>query len=167
MVRKPRPEVKPSKNSFGHLAFSGNVVCVAPMTRSSSLVERPILRLVLMALMGLALASRLALGATVSVDGSTNDAGATGPLSQLQAAMIVCHTGKGHPSSPKMPQGPLLSDLLLFDQGDSAHALHSTPIGAAQPALRWAAVVFLPVHAACRPPLWRPVRPARGPPAPV
>jgi fermentation-respiration switch protein FrsA (DUF1100 family) len=129
------------------------------------MVERPLLRLMLMALMGLALASRLALGATVSVGGSTDGSGATAPLSQLRAAMIMCHTGNSHPSSPKMPQGPLLSDLLLFDQFDSAHALHSAPIGAPLLCLCWAAVVFLPVHAACGPPLWRPVGPARGPPA--
>jgi hypothetical protein len=156
---------KASKTPFGRLAFFRNVVCVASMTRSSSLVERPILRLLLMALMGLALASRLALGATMSVDGSTEGASATGPLSQLQAAIILCHTGNGHPSLPKMPHGPLLSDLLLFDQSDSAHALHSTPTGTPLLALHGAAVVFLPVHAACQPPLWRPVSPARGPPA--
>jgi hypothetical protein len=121
----------------------------------------------LMALMGLALASRLALGATVPIGGLGETAKASGPLFQLQAAMIICHTGKGHKSSPPKPHAPLLNDLLLFDQGDNAHALASNPVVATSLALHWSDAEFLSVYAACRPPLWRPIGPARGPPAAV
>jgi hypothetical protein len=122
------------------------------------------LRLLLLALMGLALASRLALGATLPVRGTADGAGAPGPLAKLQAAMILCHTGHGHEGAPAIPQGPLLSDRLLFEQADNAHALAGNPVLPSPLALHWSAVAFRPAHAASRPPLWRPVRPARGPP---
>jgi hypothetical protein len=149
------------------LAFGRDVVYVSRMTRSSSWVERPGLRLLLLALMGLALASRLALGATLPIASSDARATAADSLAKLQAAMIMCHSGHGHHHAPTMPQGPLLSDLLLFDQADNAHALPSHPVAAWLVNLRWSAVAYLPVHAACRPPLWRPTRQARGPPSTV
>ncbi len=121
------------------------------------------LRLFFLALMGLALASRLALGATLPAPGTGN----ADPLAKLQAAMILCQTGHDHAPAPAAPKGPLLSDLLLFGQGDNAHALASLPPAAWPPARRWSATRFLAVHAAASPPLWRPVRPARGPPAAV
>ena len=137
------------------------------MTRSSSWVERPILRLLLLALMGLALASRLALGATLPVAGAGDGANATDPLAKLQAAMILCHTGPRHDPAPATPHSPLPSDLLLFDQADNAHALASDTVSALPVGWRWSAVEFTAVHAAVLPPLWRPSRQARGPPAPV
>jgi hypothetical protein len=73
------------------------------MTRSSSLVDRPVLRLLLLALMGLALASRLALGATLPVVG--DGASAIGPLAKLQAEMIMCHTGHDGAPAPPLPRG--------------------------------------------------------------
>ncbi len=149
------------------LAFSRDVVYVSRMTRSSSWVERPIPRLLLLALMGLALASRLALGATLPVAGSDERATVADSLAKLQAAMIMCHPGQGHDPGPEVPQGPLLSDLLLFDQGDNAHALASGPVVPPLMDPRWYAVAFPPIHAASPPPLWRPRRQARGPPATV
>jgi hypothetical protein len=137
------------------------------MPRASSLVERPLLRLLLLALMGLALASRLALGATMPVGGPADGASTAGDLAKLQAAMIMCHTGQGREPSPTLPHGPLLNDLLFLDQADNAHALVSNPSAATLVDLRWSAVAFLAVHATARPTLWRPVRPARGPPAAV
>jgi hypothetical protein len=137
------------------------------MTRSSPWVERPTLRLLLLALMGLALASRLALGATLPIASSDVRATVAGSLAKLQAAMIMCHTGQGHDPVPRVPQGPLLSDLLLFDQGDNTHALATCPVVAPLADLRWSAVAFPPIHAASQPPLWRPRRQARGPPATV
>lgn len=134
------------------------------MTRSSSSVERPILRLVLMALMGLALASRLALGATAPIGAADDTAHSTGALAKLQAAMILCHTGNGHSSVPPVPKAPLPTDLLLFDQADNAHALAGNAATTPLLTLNWSAVAFLPIHAADRPALWRPVGPARGPP---
>jgi hypothetical protein len=122
------------------------------------------LRLLLLALMGLALASRLALGATLPVAGTVDGASAPGSLAKLQAAIILCQIGQGHQRVPTKPQGPLLSDLLLFEQADNAHALAGHPVLPSPPALHWSAVSFRPAHAAARPPLWRPVRPARGPP---
>jgi hypothetical protein len=141
------------------------VVYVWRMTRSSSWVERPVLRLLLLALMGLALASRLALGATLPVAGSGDDATADSALARLQAAMVMCHPGRDRAPPPAMPRGPLLTDLLLFDQADNAHALAGAPVSVLPIALRWSAVAFLPAHRAARPPLWRPVTRARGPPA--
>jgi hypothetical protein len=138
------------------------MVCVWAMTRSSSLVERRLLRLLLLALMGLALASRLALGATLPIAG--DGASATGPLAKLQAEMIMCHTGHDHAPAPPMPRGPLLSDLLLFDQADNTHALASGPIAVSPPPRRWSDLAFVAVHAAGQPSLWRAKRPARGPP---
>jgi hypothetical protein len=126
------------------------------------LVEGPVLRLLLLALMGLALASRLALGATLPVANAGDDA-----LSKLQAAMIICHAGPAHKPLPTPPQGPLLSDLLLLGQADNAHALASNPVVAVRLSLRFCEVDFVAVHAAGRPLLWRAVRPARGPPAAV
>jgi hypothetical protein len=149
------------------LAFGRDVVYLWLMTRSSSWVERPILRLLLLALMGLALASRLALGATLPIASSGDHATAADPLAKLQAAMIMCHTGQGHDPVPRVPQGPLLSDLLLFDQGDNTHALASCLVVAPLVDLRWSAVAFPPIHAASQPPLWRPRRQARGPPPTV
>jgi hypothetical protein len=136
------------------------------MTRSSALVERPVLRLLLLALMGLALASRLALGATLPAT-AEDGAAARAPLAQLQAAMIVCHAGHGPKPSPALPHGPLLSDLLLFDQGDNTHALASNPIAVLPPASLGSAVEFAAVYAAGRPYLWRAAKPGRGPPAKV
>jgi hypothetical protein len=147
------------------LAFGRDVFYVSPMTRSSSWVERPILRLLLLALMGLALASRLALGATLPMAGATDGANAADPLAKLQAAMIMCHPGHDPAPPPALPRGPLLSDLLLFDQADNAHALTSNPVPVLPFAWCWSAVAFLPVHTASRPPLWRSVTQARGPPA--
>ncbi len=149
-----------SRFTAGH-----DVICVSSMTRSSSLVERPLLRLLLLALMGLALASRLALGATLPVPSAVDGTNSADPLAKLQAAMILCHTGHDRAPMPKPPKDPLPSDLLLLDQTDNAHALASHPILAVQPARRWSAVAFLAVHAAGHPPLWRPVRQARAPPA--
>jgi hypothetical protein len=149
------------------LAFGRDVVYLWLMTRSSSWVERPVLRLLLMALMGLALASRLALGATLPVAGSEEPATVAASLARLQAAMIMCHTGQGHDPAPRVPQAPLLSDLLLFDQGDNTHSLASNPVAAPLVDLRWSAVAFPPIPAASRRPLWRPTRQARGPPATV
>jgi hypothetical protein len=125
------------------------------------LVERPLLRLLLLAFMGLALASRLALGATLP---PADAAHAADPLAQLQAAMILCHPGHDQTPAPTGPKAPLLSDLLLFDQADNAHALGSEPAATSPLARRWSVVAFLAVHAAARPPLWPPIRPARGPP---
>ena len=159
-----RRRIKTLKSPLPHLAAGRGVVCVLPMTRSSSLVERPILRLLLLALMSLALASRLALGATLPVSAGES-ASAPDPLAQLQAAMIMCHTGHDETPVPKTPQGPLLSDLLLLDQTDNAHALTSTPFLVLPLALRWSPAKCVAVHAAGRPPLWRPVHPGRGPPA--
>jgi hypothetical protein len=135
------------------------------MARSSPLVERPVFRLLLLALMGLALASRLALGATLPITDAGD--GTANPLAQLRAAMIMCHPGHDPGPAPKLPQRPLLNDLLLFDQADNAHALASHPIAASPLALQWSAVAFLPVHGAGRPPLWRVARPARGPPSAI
>jgi hypothetical protein len=142
---------------------------MALMTRSSSLVERPIIRLLLLALMGLALASRLALGATLPVAGAGAGAAssAADPLDRLQAAMIMCHSGHDPTPAPAPRGGPLLSDLLVFDQADNAHALASDPIAALPPALQWCAAAFLPVHVAGRPALWRAAQPPRGPPIAV
>jgi len=137
------------------------------MTRSSSLVERPILRLLLLALMGLALASRLALGATLPVGGGEGAANPADPLAKLQAAMIMCHTGHDHDPAPTLPRDPLLSDLLLFDEADNTHALASNPVMASPGALRWSAVEFVGNHQTAPPPLWRVTRQARGPPQPV
>jgi hypothetical protein len=137
------------------------------MTRSSSLVERPILRLLLLALMGLALASRLALGATLPVAGAEPGADGADPLAGLGAAMIMCHTGHDPKPAPARPRAPLLSDLLLCDQADNAHALASAPMAGLPLALHWSAVAFRPVHVAGRPPLWRARRLARGPPTTV
>jgi hypothetical protein len=128
------------------------------------LPERPFLRLLLLALMGLALASRLALGATLPAANAGDRATGAGALATLQAAMIMCHIGNGHTPAPKIPQGPLLSDLLLFDQADNAHALASSPTAALRLALDWSAAEFMGVHATPRPPLRRTTRPARGPP---
>ena len=129
------------------------------------MVERSVLRLLLLALMGLVLASRLALGATLPFAGVGDSAKAADALSKLQAAMIICHAGPGHKPSPPPPQGPLLSDLLLFGQADNAHALASNPVVEVRLSWRVWEVEFLPVHAACRPVLWRALRLARGPPA--
>ena len=137
------------------------------MMRSSALVERPVLRLLLLALMGLALASRLALGATLPVAGAEDGAAATEPLAELRAAMIMCHPGHGPQPSPALPHGPLLSDLLLFDQADNTYALGSNPIAASPPVLQGSAVEFVAVYAASRPYLWRAARPGRGPPAKI
>lgn len=134
------------------------------MTRSSSLVERPALRLLLLVLMSLALASRLALGATLPLGMPGVDAKTADPLAKLQAAMILCQTGHGHAPAPKIPHGPLLSDLLLFDDADNAHALASNPIAVSPRLIRWSAPGYVAIHAANRPPLWRTPRPARGPP---
>jgi hypothetical protein len=125
------------------------------------------LRLLLLALMGLALASRLALGATLTIGGSEQGANAAGPLGQLQAAMILCHTSHGDEPRPKAPLRPLLSDLLLFDQADNAHALAATPAPARAPASNWYTVDCVAVHAADRPPLWQAIQRARGPPESV
>jgi hypothetical protein len=135
------------------------------MARSSPLVERPVFRLLLLALMGLALASRLALGATLPVTDARD--GTPNPLAQLRAAMIMCHPGHDPAPAPKPPQRPLLNDLLLFDQADNAHALASDPIAALPSALRWSAAALPSVHRAGRPRLWRVARPARGPPSAI
>jgi hypothetical protein len=137
------------------------------MTRSSSLVERPILRLLLLALMGLALASRLALGATLPVGGTEDAANPADPLAKLRAAMIMCHIGHGHDPAPTVPQHPLRSDLLLFDQSDNTHALASNPVMALLGALRWSAIEFLGNHQTAPPPLWPVTKQARAPPRPV
>jgi hypothetical protein len=68
-----------------HLASGRVVVCAGAMMRSSSLVERPVLRLPLVALMGLALASRLALGAAAP-NGGSGDAATTITLCELAHA---------------------------------------------------------------------------------
>ncbi len=141
------------------------MVCAEAMTRSSSSVERPALRLLLLALMGLALASRLALGATLPAAGSGDIANAADPLAKLQAAMILCHTGHDHAPTPPIPRGPLLSDLLLWGQADNAHALAGGAIAVPLPAASWSAVAFIAVHATAQPRLWRATNPARGPPA--
>jgi hypothetical protein len=154
--------VKVTKAEARPLASRRDMVCVGAMTRSSSLVDRPVLRLLLLALMGLALASRLALGATLPVVG--DGASAIGPLAKLQAEMIMCHTGHDGAPAPPMPRGPLLSDLLVFDQADNTHALAGGPVAVLPPPRHSSDLAFVAVHAAGQPSLWRAKRPARGPP---
>jgi hypothetical protein len=93
--------------------------------RPSQAPPRPALRLLLLALMGLALASRLALGSIAPAEASP---AATDALATLQAAMILCH-GAEDRNTPPLPRhaSPPPGDLLLADQADNAHALASAP----------------------------------------
>jgi hypothetical protein len=126
---------------------------------------RALRRLLLLALMGFALASRLALGALVLPAEAAP--GAPDALAQLQAAMILCHAGGDKRDAPPLPHQPApREDLLLAaEQADNAHALASA---AALPAPCRPAAILRPARppAAAGPPRpWRSAWQPRGPPA--
>jgi hypothetical protein len=135
------------------------------MTRLSTSSEGSVWRrLLLMAMLGIALASRLALGATMP---SNVAGGATAPidsLARLQAVMVLCEPGQDHPRPPAAPHAPQWDDLLVFDQGDNAHALLSGSVPVPPKAARWVATVVWGNHGAPRLRTSRAAWNARDPP---
>jgi hypothetical protein len=139
------------------------------MTKEPDMIRAPrpsrrLRRLLLVALMGLALASRLALGAVIlpaaAAPASMN------ALARLQAAMILCHPGEDRTPPVPLPhhRAPAGDLLLAADQADNAHALASDGARPARPASVTAAEPAPPPASAAPPPRWRRAWQARGPP---
>lgn len=91
------------------------------MTRAATPSARFMQRLLLTAMLGLALASRLALGATVPAG---MQADASSALARLQAVMVMCDPGQTPKApSPSPDHATSFDDLIVLDEGDNALAL--------------------------------------------
>ncbi|WP_284947297.1 hypothetical protein [Acidisoma cladoniae] len=132
----------------------------ADMHSASTSSGRSVWRLVLTVMLGLALASRLALGATVPMVPSA----ASDPIGRLQAVMVMCAPGQTKP-----PQAPRhhasFDDLLLVEHADNAHALMGAPAPLPRAVLAWTMVAFPQVSWSGPPRLRRAAWQARGPPS--
>jgi len=133
------------------------------MIRAPTSFGRPIRRLLLTVMLGLALASRLALGATAPTSPLESSA-ATDAIGRLQAVMVMCAPDQGKTSPPAQPHKASPDDLLLFEQADNLLALPGSPTPL-PPAVSIWTVVALHAEASTAPPrLCRAAWQARGPP---
>jgi len=126
---------------------------------------RPLPRLLLAAMLALALASRLALGASVPAHGPAGGIALSG-IARLQAAMIMCEPGEtSQVPPPPSRQKTSFDDLLLWAQADATHALAVAPTPLPLMTAPWIIADFLPTARADTPMLHRPMPQPRGPPA--
>lgn len=139
----------------------------AAMVHASPRSARLLQRFMLMAMLGLALASRLALGATVPADSAADGARMT-TITRLQAAMVMCDPGAS-PAAPKPDrhQKACCDDLLIWDLAESAHTLPAAPTPLPRMALQWVAVDFAHVSLIEAPARYRSSPQPRGPPSSV
>lgn len=122
-------------------------------------------RLLLTAMLGLALASRLALGASVPAHGP-GDTIALSAIARLQAVMVLCDPGKTSKDPPAPShQKTCFDDLLLWAQADTTDALMAAPTPLPLMTAHWIVADFLPAARADTPMLHRPMPQPRGPPA--
>lgn len=124
----------------------------------------PVTRFLLLALMGVALASRLAMGAVAPADPAS---GVGDALAKLRSVAIICDTRPDSAPPPTLPGHRNMppGDLLLADQADNAHAVTSIPVLVpAHPALLRTMWSGAPAGTG-PPPQWRAAAQARGPPA--
>jgi hypothetical protein len=135
------------------------------MIRSSTSFGRPIWRLLLTVALGLALASRLALGATVPMVAPTEPTPAADAIARLQAVMVMCAPGQNNKRPPSQRHTASFDDLLVFEQADNLHALPGSPPPSPLAVSAWTTVTFQSVSWAKPPKLCRAAWQARGPPA--
>ncbi|MCB8874612.1 hypothetical protein [Acidisoma silvae] len=133
------------------------------MTRAATPPARFMQRLLLTAMLGLALASRLALGATVPTG---MPADASSALAHLQAVMVMCDPGQTPKVPPPSPDhATSFDDLIVLDAGDNALALPGVAASLPPVATRWIAADRSPATVLETPLLYRAAPQPRGPPA--
>jgi hypothetical protein len=127
------------------------------MARSSTSFARVLLTLML----GLALASRLALGATVAT-GAIPETPSTDAAARLRALMVMCAPGQENKRPPADPHAAAFDDLVVFEQSDDLHALPGSAAPLPRAVSIWTTVAVLSVSVANPPKLCRAAWQARG-----
>lgn len=151
--------------TVGRSRYSGmtSLEMVHASPRSGRLMQR----FLLMAMLGLALASRLALGATVPAQIQADQAHMSA-TARLQAAMVMCDPGQSSKAPPSTPyQKTCADDLLVWDLADQSHVLPGAPPLLPQSTTHWVAAAFTPAFLADAPVLYGFIPQPRGPPASV
>jgi hypothetical protein len=128
------------------------------MSRRPTSGGRPVWRLFLTVMLGLALASRLAVGATASSP-------ATDAVSRLQSVMVLCGPGQGTTPPPATPHKTSFDDRLVFEQADHDHALPVSPVPLPGAVSAWATISFQAAACGAAPRRCRAAWHARGPPS--
>ncbi|MCB8883836.1 hypothetical protein ACELLULO517_26555 [Acidisoma cellulosilytica] len=134
------------------------------MVRRVTPAGRFVQRFLLTAMLGLALASRLALGASVST-GVPADTAASSAVARLQAVMVMCDPGQTSKPPPSQHPQASFDDLLVLELADNAHALPGAPVPLPLAASVWLTVEVSSTSLSDPPIPYRAAQQPRGPPS--